>query len=48
MRALVIHRQINLIKFVESNKFNKVYTAKFESFCLINFLKNLTCSNSSN
>ena len=38
-RSLLIHGQINLIKFVESNKFDKVYSKIWNIFVWSNFLK---------
>ena len=38
-RSPLIHGQINLIKFVESNKFDKVYSKIWNIFTWSNFLK---------
>ena len=38
-RSLLIHGQINLIKFVESNKFDKVYNKIWNIFAWSNFFK---------
>ena len=35
----LIHSRINLIKFVESNKFDAIYTAKFGTFLLDQIFK---------
>ena len=38
-RSPLIHGQINLIKFVESNKFDKVYSKTWNIFVWWNFSK---------